>query len=148
MVPIDMSLDARMMLTRMSLIYQREQGRRVKLSRDEDIIAIINFALQSLNNEYRRYYDAFVGMLTAGEIRTLVAQGAQIYRGAKVPEESAEPTGAAPGVARTYRGVVQAATPEAAPAVQPPAAARPEAAVTADAPAKPKRIYRGRVIED
>lgn len=146
MVPIDMSLDARMMLTRMSLIYQREQGRRVKLSRDEDIIAIINFALQSLNQEYRRYYDAFVGLLTAGEIRALVAQGAQIYRGAKVPEESAEPAGAAPAVARAYRGVVQAA-PAAIPADVPPAAARPEAAA-GDGAAKPKRIYRGRVIED
>lgn len=135
MVPIDMSLDARMMLTRMSIIYQREQGRRVKLSRDEDIVAIINFALQSLNNEYRRYYDAFVGMLTAGEIRTLVAQGAQIYRGAMVSEEAEAPSPAAAGP-RTYRGVMQDA----------PAPAQP--AESAAKPAKPQRVYRGRIIED
>lgn len=138
MVPIDMSLDARMMLTRMSLIYQREQGRRAKLSRDEDIIAIINCALQSLNQEYRRYYDAFVGLLTAGEIRELVAQGAQIYRGAMVGEAAAAPADAVPVTARTYRGVVQ----------ETPAAAVPAAEAAKPAAAKPQRIYRGRVIED
>lgn len=136
MVPIDMSLDARMMLTRMSLIYQREQGRRARLSRDEDIIAIINCALQSLNQEYRRYYDAFVGLLTAGEVRELVAQGAQIYRGAMVAEGEAAPADAVPVTARTYRGVAQEA-----PAVPAADAAKPAAA-------KPPRIYRGRVIED
>ncbi|GAB4290581.1 MAG: hypothetical protein Kow0096_04150 [Thiohalomonadaceae bacterium] len=122
-----------MMLTRMSLIYEREQGRRVRMSRDEDIIAIINFALQSLNNEYRRYYDAFVGLLNANEVRALVAQGAQIYRGAVVAEESSEPP-ASVEAPRTYRGVVQEAPARLA-----------ECAVK---PAKPQRVYRGRVIED
>jgi hypothetical protein len=131
-----MSMDARMMLTRMSLIYEREQGRRVRMSRDEDLVAIINFALQSLNKEYRRYYDAFVALLSAGEIRELVAQGAQIYRGAKVGDAPAAPSDAAAVTARTYRGVTQ----ELAAAV--PTAVKPEAA------AKPKRIYRGRVVED
>ncbi len=136
MVPIDMSLDARMMLTRMSLIYEREQGRRARMSRDEDIVAIINFALQSLNSEYRRYYDAFVGLLTAGEVRTLVAQGAQIYRGAVVAEESNASPSAVVETARTYRGVVQDA----------PVPAQPVESATR--PARPQRIYRGRVIED
>lgn len=133
MVPIDMSLDARMMLTRMSLIYEREQGRRVRMSRDEDIVAIINFALQTLNNEYRRYYDAFVGLLTANEVRTLVAQGAQIYRGAVVAEQAAE-SPMAVEAPRTYRGVVQEAP------------ARP--GEDAAKPARPQRVYRGRVVED
>jgi len=138
MVPIDMSLDARMMLTRMSLIYEREQGKRVRMSRDEDIVAIINFALQTLNAEYRRYYDAFVGLLTAGEIRTLLAQGAQIYRGAVVPEEGAAPSPAAAGP-RTYRGVIQDA----------PAPAQPEeSAAKPTKPTMPQRVYRGRVVED
>ncbi|MEW6646566.1 MAG: hypothetical protein AB1450_05165 [Pseudomonadota bacterium] len=143
MVPIDMSLDARMMLTRMSLIYQREQGKRAKLSRDEDIVAIINFALHSLNQEYRRYYDAFVGLLTANEIRELVAQGAQIYRGAMVPDQAEAPPAELTAATRTYRGVVQEAP--ATPAA-PAAAAPPEAAPAT--PARPKRVYRGRVIED
>lgn len=141
MVPINMSMDARMMLTRMSLIYEREQGRRVRMSRDEDLVAIINFALQSLNKEYRRYYDAFVALLSAGEIRELVAQGAQIYRGAKVGDTPAAPSDAAPVTARTYRGVTQELT-AAVPVDRREEAVKPEAA------AKPKRIYRGRVVED
>lgn len=141
MVPINMSMDARMMLTRMSLIYEREQGRRVRMSRDEDLVAIINFALQSLNKEYRRYYDAFVALLSAGEIRELVAQGAQIYRGAKVGDTPEAPADAAPVTARTYRGVTQEVAAEAP-------VARQEAAVKPEATAKPKRIYRGRVVED
>ncbi len=40
MVPIDMSMDARMVLAKMSFIYEKEGGDRVRITRDEDIIRI------------------------------------------------------------------------------------------------------------
>lgn len=147
MVPIEMSMDARLMLTRMSLIYEREQGRRVKMSRDEDIVAMINFALETLNSEYQRYYQAFVGLLSAGEIRHLVAQGAQIYRGAAVPEEpQVEPPSQPVQPLRSYRGVVSGQpVPEDSSSETP---AQVKAAAEPEPPGKPKKVYRGRIIEE
>lgn len=137
MVPFDISMDARMLLARMSVLYERERGARIRMSRDEDIVTMLNFALQTLNTEYQAYYQSFVALLTPVEIRQLVAQGAQIYRGAKVGplDEGPAPE---PSGARAYRGVVQSI----------PEPSAPVASAASPASDKPKRIYRGRVVED
>lgn len=138
MVPFEMPLDAKLALARMSVIYEREHGQRVRMSRDEDIVSLINYAVDSINEEVIRQLHVFIAMLSQSEIRALVAQGANIYRGARVPEhqESVEVNPATVGTAM-YRG-------------QPTTGHLPsiDVAPSPDAPSKPKRVYRGRVIED
>ncbi len=140
-----LSMDATLCLTKMSLIYERVEGRRIKLSQPTDIITLINSSLEAVNEEYKRYYDAFIRVLTHHEERELVLQGAAIYRGALIPEvpvgrrPADQPSGVIP--MRTYRGVV---VPESAPV-------HTEVNGTDAAPtARPKkrRIYRGQVIEE
>lgn len=139
MVPFEMSVDARMMLAKMSLIYERERGSRIRMSRDEDIITLINFAVDSINEEIGKQFELFRRLLTPLEVKALAAQGANIYRGAVVSSESeAEaPDGMVPGK-RMYRGNVMESSAPASP-MQP----------KQKAPSgKAKRVYRGRVIED
>lgn len=138
MVPFDMPMDAKLALARMSVIYERENGQRVRMSRDEDIVSLINFAVDSINEEVIRQLHAFIGLLSHGEIRALVAQGANIYRGAQVPEVMDSDMPASPSVGTAmYRG--QAVSGHMG-------STEPED--KAAAPSRPKRIYRGRVIED
>ena len=63
MVPINMSMDARMVLAKMSVIYEREWGGRIRITRDENIIRLINYAVESINKELNKYLDAFVSPL-------------------------------------------------------------------------------------
>lgn len=141
MVPIEMPLDAKLALAKMSVIYEREEGTKVKMSRDEDIIRIINFAVDSFNEEIIKYLHAFTTLLGPSEIRQLVEQGANIYRGAVVSDEPEAAPQSYQGAAstKTYRGVAVPTdeTMQAAPAK----AEEPQ-------PKKSKRVYRGRVIED
>lgn len=141
MVPIDMSMDARMVLAKMSFIYEKEGGGRVRITRDEDIIRLINYAVDSVNKELNKYLDAFVKLCSKSELKELAAQGANIYRGAVVPDSDEFPTMDVEKPATvTYRGVAVAApeTQETKGAIEP----------QAEKPRKAKRVYRGRVIED
>jgi hypothetical protein len=143
MVPFDMPLDAKLALAKMSVIYEREVGNKIRMSRDEDIVSLINFAVDSFNEEIIRYLDVFTKLLGPSEIRQLVAQGANIYRGAVVPEGgvSAEPAPAKSGdTVHMYRGV-------------PVAGGKPPKQTTgtqgeAGKEQRSKRVYRGRVIDD
>ncbi len=152
MVPFEMSTDARMMLARMSFIYERERNERIRISRDEDIVDLINYAIESVNKELKRCLDAFIAVLSPSELRELADSGANIYRGAVVPplDPNApvpEPTG---GV-KMYRGVA-VPSPEQVEQVsamnQAAAKAASAPAVEEKGPKKAKRVYRGRVIED
>lgn len=135
MVPFEMSVDARMMLTRMSLIYEREIGSRIRMSRDDEVVMLINFAVDSINEEIAKQFEMFRRMLSPLEIKALAAQGANIYRGAVVsPEADAVPSGDMTPGTRVYRGA----------AIDAPKASH-GSPQTSD---KGKRIYRGRVIEE
>jgi hypothetical protein len=142
MVPFEMSVDARMMLTRMSLIYEKERGSRIRMSRDDEVVMLINYAVDSINEEIHRQFELFRRLLTPLETKALAAQGANIYRGAVVNPEADEPpeNGITPGV-KMYRG--NPVDLESGIAV-PPASAN----AIPQGPAKGKRVYRGRVIED
>lgn len=147
MVPFDMQMDARLMLARMSVIYEREVGNKIRMSRDEDIVALINYAVDSINAEIKKQLEQFVKLLSAGEARALAVQGANIYRGAVVKEDS-DPFASEyfdkqqnEGV-KMYRGVPVAGG-NAPRKVQPDSAAEEKPAAK-----KGKRVYRGRVIED
>ncbi len=141
MVPIDMSMDARMVLAKMSFIYEKEGGDRVRITRDEDIIRLINYAVDSINKELNKYLDAFIKLSSPSELKELAAQGANIYRGALVPDSDGSSTmDVEKPTTVTYRGVAVAA-PESQEAMT---VAEPEESK----PTKSKRVYRGRVIED
>jgi len=147
MVPFEMALDARLALAKMSVIYEREVGNKIRMSRDEDIVGLINFAVDSFNEEIIRYLDTFTKLLEPSELRQLVAQGANIYRGAIVPEkqdfspEHSDKQG--PEAVTIYRGVpVEGVRPgmtnlEA-----------PDTKTDSNAAKKSRRVYRGRVIEE
>ncbi len=145
MVPFYIPLDAKLALAKMSVIYEREVGSKIKMSRDEDIVSLINFAVDSFNEEIIRYLDAFISYLGPGEVRQLVAQGANIYRGAIVPEESLDVEHSDPkegdGV-RMYRGVpLQGGIKPTSPLAEHVSEEKPS-------PEKKRKVYRGRVIED
>lgn len=142
MVPFEMSVDARMMLTRMSLIYERERGSRIRMSRDEEVVMLINYAVDSINEEINKQFELFRRLLTPLEIKALAAQGANIYRGAVVnPEADVPPeNGVTPGV-KMYRGN-PVETGAGVPVAKDPANSVPQSQT------KGKRMYRGRVIED
>jgi hypothetical protein len=143
MVPVDMSMEARMMLAKMSFIYEREGGNRIRITRDEDIVTLINYAVVSINKELNKYVDAFIKLLTPSEASELSRQGANIYRGAVVPDSDGFPTMVVEQPATVmYRGVAVAA-----PESQTGGSTVAPAAKTT-APTKGKRVYRGRVIED
>ena len=141
MVPIEMPMDARMHLAKMSFIYEQNGEGRIKISKDEDVIKLINYAAASINNELLKYLDAFISTLSRNELRELAAQGANVYRGALVPPAEENPAPAEHHGVKTYRGVALA--PE-----EPPKPAQPVAKTAPPAKKKPKRMYRGRVIED
>lgn len=88
MVPFEMSVDAKMMLAKMSLVCERERGARIRTSRDEDIITLINYAVDSINEEIGKQFELFRRLLTPLEVKALAAQGANIYRGAVVSSEN------------------------------------------------------------
>ncbi len=137
--PFAMSMDARMMLAKMSVIFEREKGTRVKLSEDSDVVGLINYGWETLNHEYLRYFERFCNLLAPSEVQELEAKGAQLYRGAQVRERD-EPNPAELKGKVTYRGT-------------PIGGSKPEAVASdQDAPESPapkgKRVYRGRVIED
>ncbi len=142
MVPFEMSIDARMMLAKMSMVYERERGARIRMSRDEDIVMLINYAVDSINEEISKQYELFRRLLTPLEIKALAAQGANIYRGAVVNPVAEEPPaqGVTPGT-RMYRGQAVENQKSA------PVKAKTEPAQQNSSP-KGKRVYRGLVIED
>lgn len=143
MVPIQMPMDARMVLAKMSFIYEKEGGDRIKITHDEDVIKLINYAVDSINKELKKYLDNFIAICSPSELREMAAQGANIYRGAVVPEDEAFPTMEVEKPTTVmYRGV---AVP--APESQERAVAKPVEAEKPK-PKKAKRVYRGRVIED
>lgn len=145
MVPFDMPLDAKLALAKISVIYEREVGNKVKMSRDEDIVSLINYAVDSFNEEIIRYLDTFTRLLGPSELRALVAQGANIYRGALVPEADASTDNPdlkqGEGV-KMYRGSPVSGGE--------PSRKKPDATAAQDKAkgVKARRIYRGRVIED
>ncbi len=145
MVPIDMSMEARMMLAKMSFIYEREGGNRIKITKDEDVVKLINYAIDSVNKELERYLQGFIKLCTHSELKEMAAQGANIYRGALVSEEP-EPAPTTEQKTKTvmYRGVAVpvAESQEKKLEKSAPAAAEPEP------PKKAKRVYRGCVIEE
>lgn len=145
MVPFHMPLDAKLALAKMSVIYEREVGSKIKMSRDEDIVSLINFAVDSFNEEIIRYLDAFISYLGPGEVRQLVAQGANIYRGAIVPENGLEVEPSDPresdGV-KMYRGVPLEG------GIKPKSSPAAHVSEEKPSPEKTKRVYRGRIIED
>lgn len=134
MKELHFSTEAQMALARMTFVYERENNCRVKLSDDAQIVQLLNDSLGSVNQELKRYFQQFVALLSRAEVNEL------IYRGVKIDSQSAMPETPAPagaeGRTTTYRGVVttvaQAEMPEPA----------------APASAKPKRVYRGQVVED
>ena len=141
MVPVNMSMDARMVLAKMSFIYEREGGKRIRITRDDDVVTLINYAVESINKELCKYLDNFVELLSPSELKDLASHGANIYRGAIVPDSDDFPTMNVekPAVV-TYRGVAVAA-PET----------QEGKGITeqhAEKPKKARRVYRGRVIED
>jgi len=147
MVPFEMPLDARLALAKMSVIYEREVGNKIRMSRDEDIVGLINYAVDSFNEEIIKYLDTFTKLLAPSELRQLAAQGANIYRGAVVPEQDVfgpESFDKRDGEAvKMYRGVpVEGGIP--APTKQESSEPRSDTKETT----KSKRVYRGRVIED
>lgn len=139
MVPFEMSVDARMMLARMSLVYERERGARIRMSRDEDVVMLINYAVDSINEEIAKQFELFRRLLTPLEVKALAAQGANIYRGVVVnPEQEVEvPENMTPG-SRVYRGNEVDSSHNGSQLTQIPE--RPSG--------KTRRVYRGRVIED
>jgi hypothetical protein len=139
MVPFEMSIDARMMLAKMSLVYERERGARVRMSRDEDIITLINYAVDSINEEIGKQFELFRRLLTPLEVKALAAQGANIYRGAVVSSENETeaPGDMIPGK-RMYRGNLMGSSTPTSPMQSEPKTPS----------GKSKRVYRGRVIED
>lgn len=143
MVPFDMPLDAKLALAKMSVIYEREVGNKIRMSRDEDIVNLINFAVDSFNEEIIRYLDTFTRLIGPSELKQLVAQGANIYRGALVPENepfvSSSASSESVGV-KMYRGVPLPDSKTVDPAEQKNS--------SDDKKGKAKRVYRGRVIED
>lgn len=142
MVPFEMPLDARLALAKMSVIYEREVGAKIRMSRDEDIVSLINFAVDSFNEEIIKYLDTFVKLLAPNEVRQLAAQGANIYRGAVVREDEVEsPVGHGDAGVKMYRGVPVETAEPARPVAE-------EVKKKVSAPTKGKRVYRGRVIED
>ncbi len=143
MVPFEMSIDARMMLAKMSLVYERERGARVRMSRDEDIVALINYAVDSINEEVAKQFELFRRLLTPLEVKQLAVQGANIYRGAVVnPAADEAPSQEAIPATRMYRGnVVENPRPGIIQSTTPMAQQE-------TVPGKGKRVYRGRIIED
>lgn len=146
MVPFEMPLDARLALAKMSVIYEREIGGKIRMSRDEDIISLINFAVDSFNEEIIKYLDTFTRLLGPSELRQLVEQGANIYRGALVPEKAPVSSEALEYTeyegARFYRGVPVAGNSSEK------AASKETVSDDKAQPGKAKKVYRGRVIED
>ena len=139
MVPIDMSMEARMVLAKMSFIYEKEGGSRIRITQDEDVVKLINYAVDSVNKELKKYLDAFIKLCTQSELKEMAAQGANIYRGAVVKEENGFPTmDVSQKSAVMYRGV----------AVPAPEGQDSKVVEEKPKPKKPKRVYRGRVIED
>lgn len=96
------------------------------------------------NEEIIKYLDTFTRLLGPSELRKLAAQGANIYRGALVPEvdDSPRPQPREGEGVRMYRG---APLPGSESAVKAAAKANAE---EKPAEQKPKKVYRGRVIED
>lgn len=146
MVPFDMPLDAKLALAKMSVIYEREVGSKIRMSRDEDIVNLINFAVDSINEEIIRYLDSFTNLIGPSELKQLVAQGANIYRGALVPDE--EPFVSANAGHKTEEGVkmyrgVPVSDNQAQSSISQKEKSKPK-----PKPGKSKRVYRGRVIED
>lgn len=141
MVPIDMPMDARMHLAKMSFIYEQKGEGRIKISKDEDIVKLINYAATSINKELIKYLDAFISTLSHNELRELAAQGANVYRGAVIPTSVENPAPTEHHGVKTYRGVALAQE-------EPPKKPVQAAAELPPANKKPKRMYRGRVIED
>lgn len=153
--PIEMSMDARMVLAKMSVIFEREKGKRVKLSSDQDVVDVINFGWETLNHEYLRYFEIFCKMLSPTEIQMLAAQGAQIYRGAEVKDQPESAPSAERKAKVMYRGQLVDAPASAEPVANTAPAPAPveepklaEPFPSAEAPKKKKRVYRGRVIEE
>lgn len=139
MVPLEMPMDARMVLAKMSFIYEKEGGDRIRITRDEDVVKLINYAVDSINKELKKYLDNFVALCSAAELKDMAAQGANIYRGAIVPEEEEFPTmDVSKKKTVMYRGV----------AVPAPESQEKKVVEEKPKPKKPKRVYRGRVIED
>ena len=108
---------------------------------------MINYAVDSINAEIRKQLEQFVKLLSAGEARALAVQGANIYRGVVVKEDS-DPFASEyfdkqhnEGV-KMYRGVPVASSDTAKKVPMESAAEEKPAAK------KGKRVYRGRVIED
>jgi hypothetical protein len=134
--PFDMSMDARMVLAKMSNIFERERGTRVELSRDDDVVGLVNHGWETLNHEYLRLFERFCALLSADEIRELKARGAQIYRGAEVTGRNDEPPQAGANTV-VYRGSVINGGVEQGPDQN--AAENTHGA---------KRVYRGRFVED
>ncbi len=146
MVPFEMQMDARLMLARMSVIYEREVGGKIRMSRDEGIVTLVNYAVESINGEIKRQFEQFITLLTPGEAKALAAKGANIYRGVVVKENS-EPFQSDyfdkqqnAGI-KMYRGVPVSGKGDAM-------AAGKAATEAKSAANKVKRVYRGRVIED
>lgn len=131
---IDMSMDAKMCLTKMGLIYERLEGERFKLSSIQSIVAVINSSLEAVNEEYKKYFEAFLTHLTPSQVEELCNNGAIIYRGASPAPNQQEPRGNPGGKTLFYRGQkLEAEEVEPQPLEE---------------KAKPKRVYRGRVIEE
>lgn len=72
MLSVNLSTDANMALARMSVLFEKEQGRRVKLSRSEDIAALLVFSKQTLNMEYKQQFAKFMGLLNEEQKAELV----------------------------------------------------------------------------
>lgn len=141
MVPFEMPLDAKLALAKISVIYEREVGSKVKMSRDEDIVSLINFAVDSFNEEIIRYLDAFIKLLGPSEVRQLVAQGANIYRGAIVSEQDVDEGTGPEGGERMYRGVAIGKSKSGG-------SSSVKETTEGTSPGKGKKVYRGRVVED
>ena len=103
---IDMTLDAKMCLTKMGLIYERLEGKRVKLSSIQSIVDLINSSLEAVNEEYKKYFEAFLAQLTPSQVEELCSNGAVIYRGATISPDHVEPPSNPGGKPLFYRGAV------------------------------------------
>lgn len=134
--PIEISMDARMVLAKMCNIFERERGSRIKLSRDDDVVGLINYGWETLNHEYLRLFERFCSLLSPEEIRDLDALGARIYRGAVVREQGTSAPETNPGQV-VYRGTVIGGE-----------TGNEQAKKDEGGRETPKRVYRGRIVDD
>lgn len=87
---VNIATDARVVLARMSVAYERQGAGRIKLSQDGDIVTLLNYAISSEHPELLREMDSFLAMLSPSSTRELIRLGARLQDRVNAAEVSAE----------------------------------------------------------